>query len=302
MRLKLYRAPDVAAAMAQVRADLGPDTLILATRRVADGVELTAALETLAPEPPPVVDAAREAALAWHGVAAPLAARLMDGPLDQALGAELPFRPLQLGPGAAPLLLVGPPGAGKTLTAARLAARLVLAGESPLAITADGQRAGATEQLAAFTRLLGLTLVVASNPVTLARALARRQGGSPVLIDAPGGDPFDPAYQDLLCGLATTAGATMVLVLPAGLDVNEAADLAGAFAELGTSSLIPTRLDLARRLGAVLAAAEAGLALTEAGVGSGVADGLAALTPADLARRLLIHPGPRLAAQALDAA
>ena len=45
MRLKLFRAPAMAAAMAQVRAELGPDALILGTRRVAGGVEITAALE-----------------------------------------------------------------------------------------------------------------------------------------------------------------------------------------------------------------------------------------------------------------
>jgi flagellar biosynthesis protein FlhF len=41
MRLKLYRAPRMAEAMAQVRAELGEDALILSTRRVADGVEIT---------------------------------------------------------------------------------------------------------------------------------------------------------------------------------------------------------------------------------------------------------------------
>ena len=45
MRLKLYRAPAMAEAMARVRAELGEDALILATRRVGDGVEVTAALE-----------------------------------------------------------------------------------------------------------------------------------------------------------------------------------------------------------------------------------------------------------------
>lgn len=302
MRLKLYRAPDVAAALRLVRAELGPDALILATRRVGDGVELTAALEPAAPEPPPVADAAREAALAWHGVPSDVAGRLMAGPLDAALAAALPFRKLPLETGDAPLLLAGPPGGGKTLTVARLAARLVLSGTAPLAITADGQRAGATEQLAAFTRLLGLTLVVASHPVTLARALARRQGGAPVLIDAPGGDPFDPAYRDTVSGLAATAGATVVMVLPAGYDAHEAADLAGAFAELGATYLVPTRLDLARRLGAVLSAAAAGPALAEAGIGPGVADGLTALTPALLAQRLMNRAGRRQAALALDAA
>ena len=55
--------------------------------------------------------------------------------------------------------------------------------------------------------------------------------------------------------------------------------------------MVATRLDLSRRLGGVLAAAHAGkLALTEAGVGPGAADGLVPLTAAFLAARL-IGPG-----------
>ena len=64
MRLKLYRAPKMAEAMARVRAELGPDALILGSRRVADGVEITAALEPEAPAPPQ--DPARRAALEYH--------------------------------------------------------------------------------------------------------------------------------------------------------------------------------------------------------------------------------------------
>jgi flagellar biosynthesis protein FlhF len=80
----------------------------------------------------------------------------------------------------------------------------------------------------------------------------------------------------------------MTLVLPAGLDPAEAADLARAFAALGAQHLLPTRLDAARRLGGVLMAAKAGpLALTEAGIGPEVADGLETLTPEGLASRLL---------------
>ncbi len=53
MRLKLYRAATVPQAMSRVRAELGADALILATRRVAEGVEVTAALEPHAPASPP---------------------------------------------------------------------------------------------------------------------------------------------------------------------------------------------------------------------------------------------------------
>ena len=72
----------------------------------------------------------------------------------------------------------------------RLATRLVMSGTVPMVVTTDGQRAGATEQLAAFTRLLGIPLLVASHPVSLARALAQRTDGAPVLIDTAGADPL----------------------------------------------------------------------------------------------------------------
>ena len=287
MRLKLYRAPSVAEAMARIRAELGLDALILATRRVADGVEVTAALE---PDdaPAPLGDPERQRQLAWHGVPARLAERMANGPLAAALAGALSFGTLGLEAEAArPLLFAGPPGAGKTLTVARIATRMVMAGSAPLIITTDGRRAGATEQLAAFTRLLGLTLIVASHPATLARALLRRASRAPVLIDAPGADPFDPAQSDEVAGLAATADAAIALVLPAGLDPGESTDLAAAFAAAGASLLIATRLDLARRLGGVLAAAESGrLVITEAGIGPGAADGLVALTPDLLAERL----------------
>ncbi len=287
MRMKLYRAPGMAEAMARLRAELGPDALILATRRVADGVEITAALEPQ-DEITPLPDPARTKLLAWHGVPAVLADKLGTGSLDQALNRVFRFGEINWeGDRPRPLMVAGPPGAGKTLTIARLATRLVMAGSSPLVITTDGQRAGATEQLAAFTRLLGLTLIVASHPATLARALLRRQPGCPVLIDAPGTDPFDPSQRDEIAGLSATADAQTALVLPAGLDACESAEMAEAFAEAGASLLVATRIDLARRFGGILTAAAGGkLTMVEAGTGPGAADGLDRLTPALLAKRL----------------
>lgn len=302
MRLKLYRAADTAEAMARVRAELGPDALILSSRRVQGGVEVTAALEqepSPAPKPAPAavpIDPERQRAFAWHNVPAGLARRLGAGPLPFALSAVLHFERLAFQPGSPPLLLVGPPGAGKTLSAARLATRLVMAGTTPLVITADGKRAGAAEQLAAFTRLLGLQLLVASKPSALAKALARRQNGEPVLIDCPGSDPFEEAQREEIAALAATAGAEIGVVLPAGLDICEATDLAGAYAACGARKLLATRLDLSRRIGAVLTAAGAGLALVEAGVGPGAADGMIPMTPDLLATRLMRMPAPRTGA------
>ena len=94
----------------------------------------------------------------------------------------------------------------------------------------------------------------------------------------------------LAIGLAQAlaqAGQRVLLVLPAGLDPAEAAETEQAFRALGARHLLPTRLDATRRLGGVLAAAAAGLALTEAGLGQDPAGDLAPIDPAWLAARLL---------------
>jgi flagellar biosynthesis protein FlhF len=326
MRLKLYRADSVTEAMALVRTELGPEALILSTRRTSDGVELTAALEPeeLPLQPPSAGRdgtaglARREAEaaadprrsesatadpgslgidFAYHGIPPELGARLAGSNLPQALRVLLRFGPLPLDVAAGqpvrrPLLLTGAPGAGKTLSIARLATRLVLAGVNPVVITADGRRAGAAEELAAYTRLLGLSLLVAGTPTALARALsaqAEQNGAAPVLIDTAGANPFSAGELASLADLAGACNAVPVLVMPAGLHPEEAAEQAGGFARLGVRHLLATRLDLSRRLGSLITAAlAADLALTEAGVGSGPADSLVPLTPEFLAGRL--HP------------
>ncbi len=280
MRLKLYRAATVPQAMALVRAELGSEALILNTRRWYEGVELTAALEPATPLP------ARGHAdmLSYHAVPATMRAALAGGDFAHTLDRLLTFSTLPLA--NRPLLLAGPPGAGKTLTVVRLATRLTLAGQRPTIVTTDDAKAGATEQLLALTRLLHLPLTEASEPLALSRAAPR--DGSPMLIDTPGIDPFDPAQSDRLRSQASAVGGAIALVLPAGLDPNESADLALSFAAAGAAFLVATRLDIARRLGGILAAAEAAhLPLAEAGIGPGAANGLVPLTAAFLAARLM---------------
>jgi flagellar biosynthesis protein FlhF len=290
MRVKLYTAAGMPEALACIRAELGDDAVILSTRRIQGGIEVTAGLEIPDSDPAPLprapaakrTEARGRAApahadnlLLAHNTPAPLAAKLAAAPLPFALSIVLRFQPLDP---ARPLLVVGPPGAGKTLTVARLATRLVLQGARPAIATADTRRAGAYEQLAAYTDLLGLDLrrCDAAGPVA-------------ALIDTAGLDPFDQADRDELQTLARATNARMALVLPAGLDSGEAADLAQGFAACGASHLIATRLDIARRLGGILAAAQH-IPLAEAGIGPSAAEGLQPMTPELLAACLQRRP------------
>ena len=308
MQLSLFRGTSMPAILAQIRAEHGPDALILSTRRTGRTVEVTVGLEPeddapppltpfpVPPPPPPTRPPAPDRSrsllarcLDWHGVPALLADILASTSLEKGLGDALAFAPLPLGAGAAPLLVAGPAGAGKTVCVARLATRLVLSGVRPMVITADGSRAGAIEQIAAFTRLLSIDLVVAT-PAVLARAVARRTD-APVLIDTPALDPTRPEDRALLADLSDASGATALLVLPAGLDAGHAAELGEAYSGSGARLLLASRLDGSRRLGGILAAAHApGLRLTEAGISPGIADGLAPITPAFLAERLSSGP------------
>lgn len=205
--------------------------------------------------------------------------------LAAALAGEILFTPLGDVLRASALLLLGPPGVGKTTLAAKLAARL---GEgNALLINADPDRAGSSAQLAECADVLGTPLVVAADAAALA-ALAGDAGARRMVIDTKGTAPNDAAGCAALAALIAASAATPLLVLPADSAAEEAAAMARCFAPLGARLLLPTRLDLVRRLGGVLAAADAGrLALSAASVAPQFAYGLRPLTPLRLARLLL---------------
>ena len=78
--------------------------------------------------------------------------------LSHALDLRLNFEPLPLAP-RAPVMLVGMPGSGKTVTLAKLAANAIMDGKTPDLITTDTQRAGAAAQGQAYSQLLDQTLI-----------------------------------------------------------------------------------------------------------------------------------------------
>jgi flagellar biosynthesis protein FlhF len=298
MKLRSFTAATIADAMAEVRAELGPDAIIVSTETVDEGARVTAALDegVLDLGEADILDGVHEA-LEGHGIPPRLIERLLaaaaeigaDEPhlaLAGALDTRFGFAPLSERPSSKPLMLVGPPGAGKTISLAKLAARAVLAGKRPRIVTCDTVRAGGIEQLAAFTRLLEIDL----HAVDSAKHLATLVAGvdAPVLIDSAGINPWNEADRAELAELIDAAGAEPVLVLPAGGDLYDTVEMAEVFAGIGCRRLLATRLDLARRLGSLVAAAEAAhLSFSDVGITPSVAEGLLPLTPVSLARLLL---------------
>lgn len=198
------------------------------------------------------------------------------------------FKPLPQKTYGKPLMLVGPPGSGKTLASAKLAARGALAGLKMGVITTDTIRAGGVEQLEAFTRLMKIDLKKANNPGDLKAILPTLGKLDQIVIDTAGVNPFDPESVKLLARLIHAVEADPVLVLPAGTDADEAGEIARVFATIGARAMIPTRIDVARRLGSVLSAAHhGGLSLAEVSNTAKVADGLAPMSAKRLTQLLM---------------
>lgn len=315
MRLKTFAAPTTAEAMEIVRRELGDDAIIVSVQSAVDGqgARVTAAIEQ--PEIDGLgIDAASEEAgldgdaevrqaLAYHGVPPRLAERLAAASgvyaetgalmaLAGGLDALFRFLPIADAPPRRPLVLVGPPGAGKTITTAKLAARARLAGRPVVVATTDTRRAGGVEQLQAFTRILEVELLTGETPAALAEALdpGAQPADAAVFVDTAGANPLSDADVELTAAHARACGGEPILVLPAGSDPLESADAAQVFAGLGATRLLATRLDISRRLGGLLAAADGPhLAFSDVSVTPNVGDGLSAINPVSLARLLLPH-------------
>jgi flagellar biosynthesis protein FlhF len=150
--------------------------------------------------------------------------------------------------------------------------------------------------LSAFAQILGVPFDVADRPEDLQRFALGKLRGTLLLVDTAAVDPRDPAGIAALARLAVAVGGEPVLTLPAGLDPNESADIAEAFARAGCTRLVATRLDVARRMGGLLAAAAAGTyALAEVSASASPADALEPLDAERFARILVTAAGPRAA-------
>lgn len=241
--------------------------------------------------------------LSFHNVPEPLksslirAATAMDAEdatlaLGAALDARFVMDPVPASP-ARPIALVGGPGAGKTVTAAKLAAQSVLAGKQVCLVTTDSLRAGAVAQLQAFAEILKVKLHAADNIEAL-QTILEDHPNHVVLVDTPATNPYSRGELGDLNDFVKECNLEPVLVAPASGDADDFVDLAKIYSSLGVRRMIVSRIDTTRRLGGILAAMDAAnLALAQVSITPYVAQGLSTINPLSLARLLVEVPAAK---------
>ena len=312
MRIKTYSAPSIAQAMQDIRQEFGEDALVLSTQHVTGGgVRVTIAIENtslddeiqsvLSGAPQTTCQQAIQKALFFHRVPEDLSNRMMasiqadtltnpEALLARALDKTFSFLPLPTETSKRAFFFVGPAGSGKTIVAAKMAVRAKLSNQSVCLVTTDTKRAGAMDQLSAFAKILEVPLIQTRSAEQLSQAIdSVRARGNLVVVDTAGVNPFlsqDIHYLQELKG--SIAGIEPVLVLPAGMDALESADIAQIFLSLGCKRLVPTHLDMSRRLGNILYAAQkTAMSLADGGMSPYVSEGFCALDPVILAQFIL---------------
>jgi len=256
-----------------VREELGPSALVLSTRSVtAPGlrrwigsrlVEVTAAVDRDQVTDDRIQPSENRLSERARGIAA----RLQSCGLSESLSTSIAEHPSlgKRGAGAdvmrhavadtlAPLVaqaddtapvevFIGPPGAGKTTTIAKIAAQ-ARAGRSARhgVVAADGFRVGAVEQLRLYADIIGAPFAVARSGVELTRALEdlRRR---PVLVDTAGRSPRDEGAAEILDVLSQRPDVRRHLVLPATTTAPQARRIFERFAASRPDRLVLTRLD-----------------------------------------------------------
>lgn len=305
--LRLVRGRTMRDALLAARRDLGARAVVVDQRTEPGGVTLVvsdtvprstqilgamresaARLLEPSPEEAQAVPARRRSPLAdverrlrEHGASGELRERVLESvvqlgaeeghPLDLAakvVGGEFAVAGLPAVAGrTAVVALLGPTGAGKTTTIAKLASRMVRAGRRVVLATLDGGRIGAGAQLEAFGAELRVPAIALDEPARLADELARVPGRVDVLlVDGSGNERRDiealEAFEAHCAASGAPVDVSSLLVLPATASQDSIRSTIAAAESIEPAGAIVTKIDEAERpLPALEQAKDAGLGL-----------------------------------------
>ena len=156
------------------------------------------------------------------------------------------------------MMFVGPTGIGKTTTIAKLAARYAYLLDKPYRVALlnlDSFKVGAFEQLAHFADIMQLKYLTAGNVAQFRELFAQLQEYDVVLIDTAGMSPYDT--EKLIKTVEylssdTTQSIEVNLLISATVKYEDIKDIHETFSFLNLDSVILTKFDETRHLGAVL--------------------------------------------------
>jgi flagellar biosynthesis protein FlhF len=144
------------------------------------------------------------------------------------------------------VMLVGPTGAGKTTTIAKLAAHAALVeGRRVRLITLDTFRIGGVDQIRTFADLIGVPLTVLDSAADLADDIEQNDGEDELtLIDTAGRSPRDTAHVvELATAIASIRDLEVHLTIPAHASAQTIDELVTRYTPLSPSRLLFTKVD-----------------------------------------------------------
>jgi flagellar biosynthesis protein FlhF len=168
---------------------------------------------------------------------------------------QLQVRPPAIDKAKAPVILVltGPTGVGKTTTSAKIAAWYKLRENRKVALLSmDCYRIGATDQIRTYARIMQIPCEIVLRKNDLRKAVDRHRDCDLIIIDTAGKSPYDAAHiSELASWLSGIGGIEPQLVLSATTKKEDLKYIIEAYASLGPTGLILTKLDETRAYAAL---------------------------------------------------
>lgn len=155
-----------------------------------------------------------------------------------------------------PIILVGPPGSGKTVMVAKIAAALLSQKRKIKVLTLDTIKAGAVSQLQSYLEAMKQPLLIGQSHLrNVLRTCDSSENEEVVIIDTPGINIMNEQDQNFLYQFSQEVSFPLTLVLAADMNPMDAEETAKNFYYFNTRSLIATRMDMTKRYGGFLNAA-----------------------------------------------
>lgn len=152
------------------------------------------------------------------------------------------------------IALIGPTGAGKTTTIAKLAARYCLyEGKKAVFLTADTYRIAAVEQLKTYAEIIGAPIEIVFNSQDAREAMERHEDKDLVFIDTAGRSPLNETQMNELAVLMNICEPNEIhLVLSVTTKMSDQMNAIKRFSVVPINKIIFTKLDETNTPGTML--------------------------------------------------